>query len=734
MLCYDIAQGQNLREDINTRVTDCTKLQADWAKEVAAARRQQLKRAGGGADGDFGGGSANKRRKSGKKGSTVNLVVLESLQNENNTESQNGDDQGTQDDDIGVLSTAREAEIEAELAQRAYRTDPLGLDRHSHRYWWLRGHPSHILVENQDGSSAGVLTTVEQIDDLLSKLNVRGPREHELHSNLKRKYSEIIAAFEEEALGEEVEGEKKHNNSGSAKGVTTTAASIVIFDVFNLPRPTPTDGRIKVKDLPALATAATTAAVSDAKEQLDAFLTETQDMGLVFAGDLKSFKRELKGVETPRQLCEYLLSIERYYATAAEGLPAGARNDELGVLLGEEEVQLLPELIALPSATAAEPEEDEEIKNEEEAEPMETDEKPKSTQVKKETKADSDKDTSDEDQEEDGDNETKATSGGGGGGGSTRGGTAATAAAAAVVDRPVTLNDEFDDSDAEHAYLREKRMRRPARLWRSPRERAVWLKLVLNAKKSATDGISNSGAQAAYCTHMLYDRGNKMLKIAAKLAEDTAKWEEAEAARAKAEAARNGAAGGANGTGAGGGSGNGNGTSGAATERPLMIRTGKFKSEEGMRIILRCMGKEPFPPGRTSTADGTTASDDVIAQCRWGYQCGVCMLAGDLLCCEHPDGCAVSVHPACTGLPFPQGQWVCSNHEDRRGKGRVRRQPPAGGGVAGVGGRGADYEAGYLSELTESEEEPEKNSEEEEDSDDDSNQSGRRSRRQSRQR
>jgi len=248
-------------------------------------------------------------------------------------------------------------------------------------------------------------------------------------------------------------------------------------------------------------------------------------------------------------------------------------------------------------------------------------------------------------------------------------------------------------------------MRRPARLWRSPRERAVWLKLVLNAKTATT---MYAGAQAAYCTHMLYDRGSKMLKIAAKLAEDTAKWEEAEAARQKAEAARNGG-------GTFGNNGEIGSTPAAPAERPLMIRTGKLKSEKGMRIILKCMGKEPFPPGRHSTAEGAAAAtEEDIARCRWGYQCGVCMLAGDLLCCEHPDECAVSVHPACTGLPFPQGPWICGNHEDRLGKGRVRRQR------ASLIVGGDDFETGYEdSEMTESEEEEEKNSEEDSESDSD---------------
>lgn len=55
----------------------------------------------------------------------------------------------------------------------------------------------------------------------------------------------------------------------------------------------------------------------------------------------------------------------------------------------------------------------------------------------------------------------------------------------------------MDDSDAEHAYLREKRMRRPARIWRSARERAVWLRMTQAAE---------TAEQAAYCTWILCDR------------------------------------------------------------------------------------------------------------------------------------------------------------------------------------------------------------------------------------
>lgn len=148
------------------------------------------------------------------------------------------------------------------------------------------------------------------------------------------------------------------------------------------------------------------------------------------------------------------------------------------------------------------------------------------------------------------------------------------------------------------------------------------------------------------------------------------------------------------------------------------------------------MGKEPFPPARGTGAVDTLASEEQVAECRWGYQCSVCLLAGDLLCCEvravsrrqaggwrlwrlevqayragvawsvqrpglcscstehqplhpvpathpappiplpvqHPDVCGVSVHPECTGLPFPSGPYICMNHDSRELKTRVRRR------------------------------------------------------------
>ncbi|KDD71525.1 hypothetical protein H632_c4859p0, partial [Helicosporidium sp. ATCC 50920] len=195
-------------------------------------------------------------------------------------------------------------------------------------------------------------------------------------------------------------------------------------------------------------------------------------------------------------------------------------------------------------------------------------------------------------------------------------------------------------------------MRRPARLWRSGRERAAW-----RAALAAAD----TAEQLAHAAFTLTDRAGPMLQRFIALADEAAKWEALEAERAQAEAAK------------------------AAREepvraavRPVMIRTGKCKTDDGVKVVLKALGREPFPSGRAAAAMDA-ASPETAAACRWGYQCSVCLLAGDLLCCEHAQGCNVSVHLECSGCQgFPPGPWVCANHDDRELKTRIRRRAPGG--------------------------------------------------------
>lgn len=206
----------------------------------------------------------------------------------------------------------------------------------------------------------------------------------------------------------------------------------------------------------------------------------------------------------------------------------------------------------------------------------------------------------------------------------------------------------MDDSDAEHTFLREKRMRKPARLWRSARERAVWLRMARDAR---------TPQEAAYAAYILCDRAGPMLDRVVQLAIEIAKWEAEEKERTRLEGLRVARA-----------------QAGVPSSRPLMIRTGKAKTEEGVRIVLKAMGREQFASARGSTTVDTIASEEQVAECRWGYQCSVCLLAGDLLCCEHPNTCGVSVHLECTGMAFPGGPYICANHDSRELKNRIGRR------------------------------------------------------------
>lgn len=61
--------------------------------------------------------------------------------------------------------------------QTAMRTEPLGLDRHCRRYWWLLSDPGFLFVEEPDGQRVGVISTKQQLDEVgaLARLGMVRP-------------------------------------------------------------------------------------------------------------------------------------------------------------------------------------------------------------------------------------------------------------------------------------------------------------------------------------------------------------------------------------------------------------------------------------------------------------------------------------------------------------------------------------------------------------------------------
>jgi hypothetical protein len=343
---------------------------------------------------------------------------------------------------------------------------------------------------------------------------------------------------------------------------------------------------------PAASPAAAAGAVlADCKDKLEGFLSETQDIGVALGCGLGELRAELRGCAAPAALGAFLLTLESAYCAAGEGLPPGADNAGVAGLLGDD-AALLPEIRYPPdqdaggepaaaAAAAAQPaaangavKAEDAAGAEPKAEPMDVDapapdaanaaaaaapeEGAQAGLLRNASSAALTQPTDDE----------------GGGGGA-----AAAGAAAAAALRPVDSVDDLDDSDAEHAYLREKRMRRPARLWRSARERAAWVKTAAAAARAPDPAAAS--AQLAYATYLFCDRAGPMLQRYIALAEETEKWEAAERARAKADAARAAARPGAAPAAAAG-----------PVERPLMVRTGKAKTDGEARDATRaCEGR-----------------------------------------------------------------------------------------------------------------------------------------------
>ena len=83
------------------------------------------------------------------------------------------------------MACRQQEAFERELERYNIRRAPLGLDRNYRRYWWGAGQRSHIYVENEMGRLA-VISTVQEVDDLMSALDKRGVRELGLFTALEK--------------------------------------------------------------------------------------------------------------------------------------------------------------------------------------------------------------------------------------------------------------------------------------------------------------------------------------------------------------------------------------------------------------------------------------------------------------------------------------------------------------------------------------------------------------------
>ncbi|DBA80639.1 TPA: hypothetical protein ACH3X1_007887 [Trebouxia sp. C0004] len=181
--------------------------------------------------------------------------------------------------------------------------------------------------------------------------------------------------------------------------------------------------------------------------------------------------------------------------------------------------------------------------------------------------------------------------------------------------------EELDPSDTEQ----EKASRPKLALWRSARERGIWMRDMMAAQ------VSNSAAEVAYLAAVLSDKAQPMLqRLSASAAAAAARPPKApkSAKRERETPAPD---------------------QGAQETKKLKVKlAGGSASGQGSN-----RGKGPQRGGGHD---------------RWMAECADCGEEGDLLCCEAKD-CPVAMHMECAGLDkVPRGKWYCPEHAASLGK------------------------------------------------------------------
>jgi len=482
---------------------------------------------------------------------------------------------------------------------REYRTDNLGVDRYDRRYWLLRGSPGVIAVEDDKGNHAGVIASGKDLKYLMDHLLRRGPGEGGLYTSLLRERESLEGSFN-----------------------TFDPSSMLVIHNVNQTSVNGDDGadgdaakggdEDKVRAL-------TAEAIDEANVKLEHVLYDVSKLNPQLDELSSAFLMKLR--ESPcvlsSDMCRFLLDLEAAMAVAGEGLPPFGTNDDVRTFL-DGDAPLLPKLVDDRTKTEAEIEENKLLALKS-LKPFIVDpENPHGDAV-------------DLDDSDDPNPPRKSI--------------------------PVDQDDDYDCSDAEHAYLREKRMRKPARLWRSGRERSVWIRGVLNAAATADAAAASSVTFAAY---ILGDRitllGERCKAIEKELARQEEKElmkqqlleEEKQEAKLKAQ------------------------------DRPLMIVTEEEDDEgddgDGQTSEDAVPGVKLVQIGRDPRTLRDATQEDINA-CKWEYRCHLCNRVGDLICCEHDEGCCVSMHVQCTAVSesaLTTGKWICLNHDDTRRRRKKR--------------------------------------------------------------
>lgn len=140
------------------------------------------------------------KRESTRKAKDEQNSSIDGLQDDNESVDEQG--KGKEEKDKNNISRSKTEgkrhgvqHLETEIEKLSIRSSPLGKDRHYNRYWFFR-REGRLFVESADTKEWGYYSTKEELDVLMSSLNVKGIRERALKRQLDKLYSKISNALE----------------------------------------------------------------------------------------------------------------------------------------------------------------------------------------------------------------------------------------------------------------------------------------------------------------------------------------------------------------------------------------------------------------------------------------------------------------------------------------------------------------------------------------------------------
>jgi hypothetical protein len=198
-----------------------------------------------------------------------------------------------------------------------------------------------VFVEGPEGDKLSVISSKQELDEIMAGLNDKGAREAGLVYMLKRRYKELSARLQPPPYPLNMANVPRDKAAAAEVAAAAARKRDSITDSDDSGSTSPPEVKVKVKatveDYSELQAAAETKGVQCSLAELEALVSQLVGAGFTAMG-VKDWRRRLKGKETVQQLCGTLLEFEKELAALGDGLPKGASDEELAEVVKEADI------------------------------------------------------------------------------------------------------------------------------------------------------------------------------------------------------------------------------------------------------------------------------------------------------------------------------------------------------------------------------------------------------------